>query len=203
MLRSERNRIKLGYWVLEQLWAEDYGYGFDCGNDDLNEFFTRDVFEHDRNLLTKTYAFTPIGATVSQGHEPVALVAYCNDAIYQEIVERRVSKSFWKKFSRALPHPKRYEVFPAVKIARLGVQTKYAGQGAGTAMINATKRLFLTDNRTGCRFITVDSYVTRKAIRLYTENHFEYFGREQRESCEKRLAENPYGKTATDRKIDR
>jgi hypothetical protein len=53
MLRSERNRIEVGDWVLEQLWPEDSGYGFDCGNDDLNEFFTIDVIEHDRNLLTK------------------------------------------------------------------------------------------------------------------------------------------------------
>jgi hypothetical protein len=68
-------------------------------------------------------------------------------------------------------------------------------------MINATKRLFVTDNRTGCRFITVDSYVTRKAIRLYTKNHFEFFGREQSEYCENRLAENPDG-DVVDHKIE-
>jgi len=189
MPRNDRNRIEYEGWVLEQLTPVEFPRRFDCGNPDLNEFFTEDLAQHDHTLLTKTYALTPIGATVSEGCDPVALIAYCNDAIYQEVVEKRASKSFWKRFSRALPRGKRYDVFPAVKIARLGVQVDYQAQGVGTAMINLTKGLFLTNNRTGCRFLTVDAYVTPQAIGLYKKNDFQFFGTNDQGYCEAKLEE--------------
>jgi hypothetical protein len=176
MPRNDRNRIEYNGWLLEPLRNQDHPVEFDCGDDDLNEFFTQDVVEHDLELLTKTYALTPIGATISEGNKPVALVAFCNDAIRQEMVVERASKTFWKTLSKALPHPKRYDVFPAVKIARLGVSKNYQRSGAGTTILNITKQLFLTNNRTGCRFITVDAYINECAIALYKKNHFQFFG---------------------------
>ena len=40
--------------------------------------------------------------------------------------------------------------------------------------MNITKLLFLTNNRTGCRFITVDAYNTEEAIGMYQKNHFAF-----------------------------
>jgi hypothetical protein len=144
--------------------------------------------EHDHELLTKTYALTPIGAAVSEGNKPVALVAYCNDAIRQEDVRKRASNTYLKeKFLKPVPREKRYNVFPAVKIARLGVSIYWQRRGAGTTILNITKKLFLTDNRTGCRFITVDAYINECAITLYKKNHFQFFGVKDETHCKTML----------------
>lgn len=52
----------------------------------------------------------------------------------------------------------RYDYFPAVKIGRLGVKKEYQSSGFGTSILNMTKEMFITNNRTGCRFITVEAY---------------------------------------------
>ena len=41
-------------------------------------------------------------------------------------------------------------------------------------MLNLTKLLFLTNNRTGCRFITVDAYNTEEAIGMYKKNYYTF-----------------------------
>ena len=42
--------------------------------------------------------------------------------------------------------------------------------GIGSRMLTTIKRFFLEDNRTGCRFITVDAY--RDAVPFYEKNGF-------------------------------
>ena len=74
-----------------------------------------------------------------------------------------------------MPYPKRnYESFPAVKIGRLGIVSNYARLGIGTYLLTMTKDLFLQDNRTGCRYITVDAYNQPKVIAFYRKNGFDF-----------------------------
>jgi hypothetical protein len=47
--------------------------------------------------------------------------------------------------------------FPAVKIAGFGVQKEYCRGEIGIQRLNMVNTLFLVNNRTGCRFITVDA----------------------------------------------
>ena len=46
--------------------------------------------------------------------------------------------------------------------------------GIGSYLIWALKMLFLTDNRTGCRFITVDAYNKSAVTEFYEKNDFEF-----------------------------
>jgi hypothetical protein len=37
------------------------------------------------------------------------------------------------------------------------------------------KKLFLTDNRTGCRLVTVDAYNDPEVLDFYLKNEFQFF----------------------------
>ncbi len=120
---------------------------------------------------------------------PLAFISFCNDAIRRDVVisEMGGTKSKWKKIVSLIPHNKQYKALPAVKIARLSVQQNVKSRGLGTQLLNMTKQLFLTDNRTGCRFLTVDSYITEQAIHFYEKNYFKFFTQSEKERCLKKL----------------
>ena len=179
MLQTGRNSIETDKFTLARLDGEkDFccTESFDCGLDDLNEFFREDSLPHKKQLLAETYYLQPIELTKAGHIFPVAFVSFLNDSLHIERDERKTyKKSFWKYLKKSMPYPKRnYESFPAVKIGRLGVLSDYARLGLGTYLMNMTKDLFLTDNRTGCRFITVDAYNEPNVIKFYQKNGFDF-----------------------------
>ena len=76
-----------------------------------------------------------------------------------------------------LPRKKQYPFLPAVKIARLGVQTPFQNKNIGTLLINMAKEFFLHDNRTGCRFMTIDAYNKPRVINFYKKNGFAFLSK--------------------------
>ena len=68
-------------------------------------------------------------------------------------------------------------------IGRLGVDKNYQSLHIGTEIINFIKAWFLDPlNKTGCRFILVDSYNKEKTIKFYANNGFSFlFGSEEQE----------------------
>ena len=42
-------------------------------------------------------------------------------------------------------------------------------------MNSETEGMFITDNRTGCRFITVEAYSDDKTINFYEKNNFDFY----------------------------
>ena len=65
---------------------------------------------------------------------------------------------------------KRLKSYPAAKICRLAVNQEFKGQHIGEFMIGSIKSYFLADNKTGCRFLTVDAYAA--AIPFYLKQKF-------------------------------
>lgn len=76
-----------------------------------------------------------------------------NDKIEREITDHAA----WNRLSREIPNIKRRKSQPAVKIGRLAVSCAYQGQGWGSKIIAFLKYWFTEGNKTGCRFITVDT----------------------------------------------
>lgn len=146
--RGQRNKFSLGEWTLEPLPLATPLDEFDCGNADLNEFFQKDAFEYERLLLAKTYILQREGYRIHSGNPPVALVSLCNDAIRTEKLNELVRE----------PGVRYYQYMPAVKIARLGVHRDFQRSDVGTTILDMLKGFFLTENRTGCRIMTVDAY---------------------------------------------
>jgi len=135
---------------------------FDCGDPDLNDFFINDSKNYQKELLTVTYV-------IESGTETVAFFSLLNDKISYE---EKFSKADWRRFQKIMPHPKRHRSFPAMKVGRLGVTETYKGKKIGTVILDYLKQLFIENNRTGCRFITVDAY--RQSLKFYENNEFKY-----------------------------
>lgn len=147
---------------LVKLTADHEIKPFDCGNPDLNDFLVNDAKGYDRHLISVTYLLESNGKTV-------AFFSVCNDKVTTD----DTTKTVLNRFKRKLPRSKHRGDYPAVKIGRLAVSKEYCGKGHGRRMLNYVKHLFITNNRTGCRFITVDAYA--RARTFYEDNKFEYF----------------------------
>ena len=136
---------------------------FDCGDSDLNEFLVNDSKKFILNLLAVTYV-------IEDNENTIAFFSLLNDKI--SILDTESKSQLRKLVKDKLPHGKRYNSYPAMKIGRLGVSVLYKNQGWGTDILNYLKDLFVTNNRTGCRFITVDAY--RDSLQFYEKNSFQY-----------------------------
>ena len=67
-----------------------------------------------------------------------------------------------------------------MKIGRLGVNVKYQHKEKswGAFILNYIKQWMVTENKTGCRFITVDAY--QSAVPFYLKNGFLFMGSQER-----------------------
>ncbi len=181
-MQEKRNNIRTELLTSIQLEKEadfeipEIGL-FDCGDDDLNEFIRNDAWNYKRRLLAETYLFYPTELADQNIFKPVAYASVCNDAITVVSEERKGEKRLFFKtaIQKRLPNSKRFfRSFPAVKIARLAVVKSIPRQGLGSEIINIFKKLFLTENRTGCLFLTVDAYNTPYTLSFYKKNGFDY-----------------------------
>lgn len=138
---------------------------FDCGDADLNEFLFTDAKHYLSHLLAVTYLY-------ECGCDTVAFFSVSNDTI--SFSEKTLSKTEWNRLRRTYPNQKRLNKLPAVKIGRLGVDKKYQGADIGTQLLDFIKILFIDNNKTGCRYITIDAYNNTKTIHFYVKNGFQF-----------------------------
>jgi GNAT superfamily N-acetyltransferase len=148
--------------------------GFVCGHKDLDSFFKDDVIHFSSQLMGKTHCFT-------LEEEPEVIVAaftISNDSIKNDLPNNRK-----KKILKHIPRGKIFRSYPAVLIGRLGVHQKYQGTSVSTELMDFIKAWFIDpNNKTGCRFLVVDSYNESRPIRYYEKNGFEMiFGSEEQE----------------------
>ena len=128
---------------------------FDCEDEDLNDFFCKDAVTHQTHFLSKTYYCT------DDNGEIVVMFSVCNDSI--KLPEDR---------KKIFPKNKWFKSYSAVKLARLGVSSKFKRKGIGTQAIDFLKCLFVVGNKAGCRFLTVDAYNKEETLSFYKRNGF-------------------------------
>ena len=142
---------------------------FDCGDDDLNDFLFNDAKNYLEQFLAVTYI-------LENDTETVAFFSLLNDKITYEI-DFKQDKSTWNKFNRNIPNSKRTtKGYPATKIGRLAVSNSFKGAGVGRVILDYLKELFIKNNRTGCKFFTVDAY--KASLSFYEKNDFKYLIKE-------------------------
>ena len=146
--------------AFKRLDSESSTEGFNCGDDDLNDFLLHDALPYQSELLTVTYLFS------DKEDKPLAFFSVSNDALKDQDFEK------WNNISRKIPNRKRRKDYPAVKIARLGVDTSLHGKKLGTQIIHFIKNWFAHDNKTGCRFLLVDAYNKPETVGFYESNGF-------------------------------
>lgn len=99
----------------------DYCDPFSCGDDDLDEFFSNDVFLYEEELLGKTYCWI----NKANQREIVAIATLSYDGIKTYTLDNPSRNSLQRK----IPQPKRHRSYPAVLIGRLGVNKSFQGHG--------------------------------------------------------------------------
>lgn len=156
-----RNAVEKSGYLLSPFDAYSKLGDFDCGDDDLNEYFRRDAAAHRLQLMTQTYALT----LKDDPNAILGLVDLCNDSIRAKECHTA---------AHTLPKGKRYPALPAVKITRFGIKRDMQRQGLGRLVVAMLVNLFHVDNRTGCRFITLDAYNKPNVLAFYTQRHFDF-----------------------------
>lgn len=153
--------VKLDHDILS------YCRKFECGNNDLDEFFREDAILYENELLGKTYCWI----LKDKPNTIVAAFTLSNDSIKTH----GMPNSIRNRIQRSVSNPKRGRTYPAVLIGRLGVDLEFqkGGSHIGSQVISFIKRWFQSeDNKTGCRFIVVDAVNEPPTIGFYSHNGF-------------------------------
>ena len=149
--------------IIERLAVNDRIESFDCGDADLNDFILNEATFFQKEKLSVSYLLksrTDIKNTI-------AFFSLANDKISITDFE---NKTRYNRFSKRFGNTKRLKSYPAVKIGRIGVSQNMKGKNIGTFIMNYIKTYFILDNKTGCRFLTVDAYAD--VVPFYLKNGF-------------------------------
>jgi GNAT superfamily N-acetyltransferase len=148
---------------------------FTCGEGsvgrDLDEFFHEDALDHLKQLLAVTYYYETEDKTV-------AYFSVINDKIVNK--DNEANRIISKVMPSLIPHKKRRISYPAAKVVRLGVHAECQSQGVGSEILDFLKSFFTVNNKTGCRFITVDAYNKTKVVDFYKKNGFKFLTEEDK-----------------------
>jgi GNAT superfamily N-acetyltransferase len=138
---------------------------FSCGDDDLDDFFLNNSENYDRQLLGKSYYY----CLKANPSTIVCAFTLSNSSIDA----RHLPNSRKKKLTENIPYEKRLSSYPATLIGRLGVSKDFGGKGIGSEMLEFIK-LWLLDpnNKTACRYLTVDAYNNDAVLKFYEANGF-------------------------------
>jgi GNAT superfamily N-acetyltransferase len=112
------------------------------------------------NVITEKNAPDQIKAYFTLSNDKIAVTDFDSNNQFNKFKRKNFSKE------------KSLRSYPSVKIGRLGISKELHGHGIGTHIMDFVKLYFLEDNKTGCRFVTVDAY--NAAIPFYEKNGFQF-----------------------------
>ena len=155
--------------------TNDYDFKpFDCGDADLNDFLINDSKINIRHLR-----FTTTITTILEiKNRIVAYYSLANDLLIirdkedflNEIEhdnDTKIENAYFEQFFNET-------TYPAAKIGRLVVDKNFQGKGIGSVIMDSLCYSFSHNNKTGCRFITVDAINCIGALRFYDKHNFKY-----------------------------
>lgn len=140
---------------------------FDCGVEDLNEFFANDALAYEKDLMGKTYCWLDN----SNDRKIIAMITLANAGIQTTHLPNNPKRHLHK----AIAYNKQGRTYPAVLIGRLGVDIGFQGSKfrIGAQIMDFIKDWFISDdNKTGCRFILVDAVNNEHTLKYYERNGF-------------------------------
>jgi len=142
--------------VIRRLEEFDETAGFDCGDEPLNNYLRRHAWTNQqKTLIGVSYVAVDEAA-------PGAVLGYFTLAA-SSIPRDRLPK----KLARGLPP---YDL-PLILLARLAVDTRFAGRGLGRALLAEACRIALqVADEVGCRCMITDAY--RDKISWYAKYGF-------------------------------
>lgn len=160
-MEEQLNKIELTYGI-RRLEKQETIESFNCGDADLNDFIINESMLYRQALLAVSY--------VAEGNngQAIGYFSLANDRISLTDFENNTE---FNRFRRhRFVNEKRLKSYPAVKICRLGIDFSVKGCGIGSELLDFIKSYFVVNNKTGCRFITVDAYAA--AVPFFPKNGF-------------------------------
>lgn len=145
---------------------------------DLNDFILHEANDYRKALLAITYV-----AIDKENDKPLAYFSLANDRVSMGDFESRTEFNRFRK--HRFVNEKRIKSYPAAKICRLAVSVEAKGQHIGTFLLDFIKSYFLADNKTGCRFLTVDAYLN--AVSFYQKEGFEFLNGDDKDAMTRLL----------------
>jgi len=136
---------------------------FDCGDADLNDFAINEAQPYRKEKLAVTYTLV----NKEDSNDIAAFFCLLNDRISMADFD---TKTNYNRFRKRFVNAKRIKSYPAAKIGRFGVSKTMKGKNIGSFLLDFIKSFFVIDNKTGCRFLTVDAYAD--AVPFYLKNGF-------------------------------
>jgi hypothetical protein len=138
---------------------------FDCGDQELTNFFTKQSSLFKSQLFGKTYCFV-LKAVPS---EITAAFTISNGSIHLLSLPNNRKKLL----NQTVPREKQMRQYPAVLIGRLGVDCKYQGKRIGHEILDFIKLWFIDpQNKTGCRYLIVEGLNDQKTLSFYARSGF-------------------------------
>ena len=126
---------------------------------------------------TNCFARIIVFSLVDDPAQLVAVFTLSNDSI------KKIPGSRKKKVEKNIPREKIYSSYPAVMIGRLGISLDFQSKHLGSDILSFIKAWFVDPlNKTGCRFLLVDSYNRERNLKFYQNNEFKFlFSTEEQE----------------------
>lgn len=155
----------LSAFTFASLKPDDDLAGFNCGDDEMNEFFIEDSKDFQKQKITNTYLF-------KKDDSIVAFFSISNDCLN----DLGYGNSTWNKLHRRikLPNEKRIRQYPAVKLTRLGVDVNYQGKGLSHQLLDFIKGWTFFEHKPACRLLILDAYNHPKQTTMYIKNDFTF-----------------------------
>ena len=143
----------------------DLIYNFDCGDQDLNDFFNRDALLYQNERLGKTFYLR---------HKQMQKIVCAFSLSADSVKTFLLTNNRRRKVRELLPHEKSLQSYPAMLIGRLGVSTEFGGQGVGSQLLNFIKEFCFDKFNHYVRFLTVDAYNKPEVLGYYEKNDFKF-----------------------------
>ncbi|GHT23297.1 N-acetyltransferase [Bacteroidia bacterium] len=135
---------------------------FESEDSDLNNFLKNDAKNYLKQRLAVTYL-------IENDSETIAYFCLSNDIVLRLFAD----KDGWKKIKKTIPNAKLRSTYPAIKIGRLAVSKKFAGNGFGKLILQIVREMYSArTQQSGCRFLTIDAY--KDAVPFYQKHSFDF-----------------------------
>ena len=137
--------------------------GFDCGDEELNDFFNNKSLAFKEQLLAMTCFFR---------HKKIEKIVCAFSLSPNALKTSDLPGSRKKKVREYIPREKTLQSYPAFLIGRLGVSQEFNGQGIGTQLMELIKGICISNYPDFCRFLVIDAYNSPSILGFYQKNNF-------------------------------
>jgi len=155
---------------------------FDCGDEELSDFFNNKSLSFKQQLLAMTCFFR---------HDETEKIVCAFSLSPNALKAKDLPNSRQKKVKQLVPYEKNLQSYPAFLVGRFGVAKEFNGLGIGTQLMDYIKGYCLDHYPDFCRFLVVDAYNLPAVLKFYFKNGFStVFSSEEQERKAYRISPN-------------